>query len=340
MKTNCTSVVPVAPLISADVVVGAPVAAIGSPFGNQSSLAVGVVSATGRSIPSLTSRYAVADAIQTDAPINRGNSGGPMLDARGRVIGINAQIRSNSGTAEGVGFAIPINVARRSLEQLVTTGRVVYAYIGITTQDVTPGLSKHFRLGAPRGALVAEVEPDTPAAKAGIKGGTRRESYNGEDLTLGGDLVVSIGDTPVRSSEDVSRIVSEELLPGQRVTFTIVREGTSRTVPVVLGERPLHKGVLLIGRADRQALITPDVKLFDPANTVSRGCHAWLHVYTDPGTGAEFNTFVIHNQSPSGILVNGRLVMESAALGDEAEIKIGIFRMRVVKETPAPRVEF
>jgi 2-alkenal reductase len=232
---------PVAPLPlgdSADVVVGTPVAAIGSPFGNQSSLAVGVVAATGRSIPSLTSRYAVADAIQTDAPINRGNSGGPLLDARGRVIGINAQIRSSSGTAEGVGFAIPINVARRSLEQLVATGRVVYAYIGITTQDVTPGLSKRFRLGAPRGALVAEVEPDTPAARAGIMGGARRETYNGEDVTLGGDLVVRIGDRAVRSSEDVSRIVSEELLPGQRVSFTIVREGTRRTVPVVLGERP------------------------------------------------------------------------------------------------------
>ena len=233
---------PVTPLPlgdSAAVVVGTPVAAIGSPFGNQSSLAVGVVSATGRSIPSLTSRYAVADAIQIDAPINRGNSGGPLLDSRGRVIGINAQIRSNSGTAEGVGFAIPINVARRSLEQLAATGRVVYAYIGITTQDVTPGLSRHFRLGAPRGALVAEVEPDTPAARAGIEGGARRESYNGEDVTLGGDLVVRIGDRPVRSSEDVSRIVSEELLPGQRVSFTIVRDGTRRTVPVVLGERPL-----------------------------------------------------------------------------------------------------
>jgi 2-alkenal reductase len=224
---------------SAEVVVGTPVAAIGSPFGNQSSLAVGVVSATGRSIPSLTSRYAVADAIQIDAPINRGNSGGPLLDARGRVIGINAQIRSNSGTAEGVGFAIPINVARRSLEQLVATGRVAYAYIGITTQDVTPGLSERFRLGAPRGALVAEVEPDTPAARAGIRGGARREMHNGVEVTLGGDLVVRIGDRPVNSSEDVSRIVSEELLPGQRVPFTVFREGTRRTIPVVLGERPV-----------------------------------------------------------------------------------------------------
>jgi len=115
---------------------------------------------------------------------------------------------------------------------------------------------------------------------------------------------------------------------------------TPAAEPEILGERLLYKGVLLIGRDDRQALVRPDVKLFDPANTVSRGCHAWLHVYTDPGTGAEYNTFVIHNSSPSGILVNGRLVMESAALGDVADLKIGIFRMRIVKETPAPRVEF
>jgi hypothetical protein len=110
--------------------------------------------------------------------------------------------------------------------------------------------------------------------------------------------------------------------------------------PEILGERPLFKGVLLIGRVDRHAPVTPDVKLFDAANTVSRGCHAWLHIYTDPGTGAEFNTFAIHNHSPSGILVNGRLVMESVALGDVADLKVGIFPMRIVKETPAPRVEF
>jgi S1-C subfamily serine protease len=224
---------------SAEVVVGTPVAAIGSPFGNQSSLAVGVVSATGRSIPSLTSEYAVADAIQVDAPINRGNSGGPLLDPRGSVIGINAQIRSSSGTAEGVGFAIPINVARRSLQQLVSTGHVAYAYIGIKTQDVTPGLSRRFRLGAAHGALVASVEPGTPADKAGLRGGSRSEDYNGLDLTLGGDLIVRIGARNVRSSEDVSRIVSDELLPGQRVPFTILRDGQRKTVRVVLGERPL-----------------------------------------------------------------------------------------------------
>jgi 2-alkenal reductase len=227
---------------SGEVVVGTPVAAIGSPFGNQSSLAVGVVSATGRSIPSLTSQYAVADAIQIDAPINRGNSGGPLLDARGNVIGINAQIRSSSGTAEGVGFAIPINVARRSLQQLASTGHVAYAYIGIKTQDVTPGLARRFRLGATRGALVAEVEPGTPAARAGLRGGGRTADYNGLDVTVGGDLIVRIGARSVDSSEDVSRIVSDELLPGQRVPFTIIRDGTRQTVRVVLGERPLGSG--------------------------------------------------------------------------------------------------
>ena len=105
-------------------VVGEPVAAIGSPFGNENSLAVGVVSATRRSISSLTSQYNLVDAIQIDAPINHGNSGGPLFDARGRVIGINAQIRSDTGNAEGVGFAVPINAARRSMEQLLANGKV------------------------------------------------------------------------------------------------------------------------------------------------------------------------------------------------------------------------
>jgi 2-alkenal reductase len=223
---------------SARVVVGTPVAAIGTPFGNQSSLAVGVVSATGRSIPSLTSRYAVADAIQTDAPINRGNSGGPLLDPRGRVIGVNAQIRSNSGNAEGVGFAIPINVARRSLAQLVATGRVAYAYIGIKSQDVTPGIARRFALGAQRGALVTSVEPGTPAARAGLRGGSREAEYNGLPVILGGDLIVRIGSTRIRGSEDVSRIVTDELAPGQTVPVTLVRAGQRRVVSLTLAERP------------------------------------------------------------------------------------------------------
>ncbi len=224
---------------SAGVVVGEPVAAIGSPFGKQTSLSVGVVSATGRSIDSLTAGgFAVSNAIQIDAPINRGNSGGPLFDGEGRVIGINAQIQSTTGNAEGVGFAIPIDLARRALDQLLRTGRVRYAYIGVSTQDVTPSIARRFSLGAARGALVTQVEEGSPAAAAGIDGGTRTEVFNGKDVTVGGDLIVAIGGTKIESADDVSRLVTTELRPGQTVTFTVVRGKKRMKVGVTLANRP------------------------------------------------------------------------------------------------------
>jgi len=224
---------------SSAVTVGEPVAAIGSPFGKQTSLTVGVVSATGRSIDSLaTGGFAVSNAIQIDAPINRGNSGGPLFDRDGRVIGINAQIETTTGVNEGVGFAIPIDLARRALDQLLRTGRVRYPYIGVSTQDVTPGIASAFGLGAPRGALVTHVEQGSPAAAAGLRGGQRTEAFNGLDLTLGGDLIVAIGGTKVESADDVSRLVTTKLEPGQTVTFTVMRGKRRVTVPVTLGDRP------------------------------------------------------------------------------------------------------
>jgi 2-alkenal reductase len=227
---------------SGAVVVGEPVAAIGSPFGNENSLAVGVVSAVSRSIPSLTSRYNVSNAIQIDAPINHGNSGGPLLNGRGRVIGINAQIRSDSGNAEGVGFAIPINSARRSMTQLIATGRVAYAYIGITTLDVTPALARRYDLGATRGALIEDVVENGPAARAGLKGSKRRVVFNGSPVSLGGDLIVAISGERVVRADDVARIVTERLRPGQLVPVTIVRGGTGKRelLRVRLVERPAN----------------------------------------------------------------------------------------------------
>jgi S1-C subfamily serine protease len=227
---------------SSSVVVGEPVAAIGSPFGQESSLAVGVVSATQRSIESLTSAYDVSDAIQIDAPINHGNSGGPLLDARGRVIGINAQIRSDSGNAEGVGFAIPINSARRSMEQLISTGRVAYAYVGVTTQDVTPALARRYGLGAPRGALIQAVVADGPAARAGLRGSTDEKVFNGVPIALGGDLIVAFAGRKVERAADIARIVTDSLLPGQTVSVTVIRRGTGtkQTVRVRLIERPVN----------------------------------------------------------------------------------------------------
>ena len=225
---------------SSRVVVGEPVAAIGSPFGNESSLAVGVVSATERAINSLTSSYDLVDAIQTDAPINRGNSGGPMFDSHGRVIGINAQIRSESGNAEGVGFAVPINSAKRSMEQLIANGRVRYAWLGVSTQTVTPKLASHFGIAAPRGAAVQTVVDESPAANAGLRAGGAEEEYLGIPFQPGGDLIIAINGTPVESAEDVVRAVTERLLPGQTARLTILRGEDRMIVEVVLGERPAN----------------------------------------------------------------------------------------------------
>jgi 2-alkenal reductase len=223
---------------SSDVVVGEPVAVIGSPFGEESSLSVGVVSATQRSISSLTSGYNLVDAIQTDAPINRGNSGGPMFDARGQVIGINAQIRSESGTAEGVGFAVPSNAARRSMEQLIQSGRVRYAWLGVTTQTVTPRMAQELGFGADTGAAVQEVVDDSPADRAGLRGGDQERDFEGVAIRPGGDLIVAIDGSAVESAEDVVRAVTQQLLPGQSVELTILRGNLQRTVTIVLGERP------------------------------------------------------------------------------------------------------
>ena len=225
---------------SRNLVVGAPVAAIGSPFGERQSLSVGVVSAIDRNIESLT-RFAIGNAIQTDAAINPGNSGGPLLSAKGQVLGINAQIKSQSGGGEGVGFAIPVDTVRRSLGELRRKGRVDYGYLGVTTLLLYPQLAERLDLDVQNGALVAEVERGSPADRAGLEKGSRQVSFQGqEDVPAGGDVIVSVNGERLTRTQDLADTIS--MMPaGREVELEVLREGDRRTVDVKLGRRPAQR---------------------------------------------------------------------------------------------------
>ncbi|HYH57717.1 MAG TPA: trypsin-like peptidase domain-containing protein [Thermoleophilaceae bacterium] len=220
-----------------DLKVGDPVAAIGSPFGEEQSLSVGVVSALDRDIQSLTD-FGIGDAIQTDAAINRGNSGGPLLDEHGRVVGINAQIRTETGEGAGVGFAVPVDTVQRSLDQLREDGEAEYGYLGVSTQALYPQLAEKLGHDVEIGALVDEVVEDSPADEAGLTAGDERIDFQGQtDIAADGDVIVSVNGERITSTADLADLVSL-LQPGDTVELGVIRGGDRRTIEVELGERP------------------------------------------------------------------------------------------------------
>jgi S1-C subfamily serine protease len=226
---------------SHSIAVGQPVAAIGSPFGERQSLTIGVISALDRTIQSLT-RFEIGDAIQTDAAINPGNSGGPLLDAHGRVIGINAQIKSQSGGGEGVGFAIPVDTVRRSLEELRDRGQVAYGYLGVETLSIWPQLAGRLNLPTDTGALVQSVVDGSPAEKAGLRAGVDKITFQGQsDIATGGDLIVGVDGKPLTREHDLADEISAHAT-GERVSLTLYRDGARRTLDVELGKRPAGNG--------------------------------------------------------------------------------------------------
>lgn len=216
--------------------VGQPVAAIGSPFGEQQSLSVGVVSATDRSVKSLT-QFEISGAIQTDASINPGNSGGPLLDAGARVIGINQQIETNSGANDGVGFAVPISAVKRSIAQLRSGGEAEYAYIGVSSQPLYPQLARKLGLDTDYGGLVSEVVAGGPAAEAGIEGGDEKLTFQAGRYRVGGDVILEVDGQKIVGPDDLAKVVVDRK-PGDTVTVTILRDGRRKEIELTLGKRP------------------------------------------------------------------------------------------------------
>lgn len=219
-----------------DIIVGEPVAAIGSPFGEQSSLSVGVVSAANRSVKSLT-EFQIEGAIQTDASINPGNSGGPLLDGGARVLGINQQIETNSGANDGVGFAVPISAIKRSIAQLEADGSAEYAYIGVSSQALYPQLAEKLGLDTTFGGLLATVVPGGPAEKAGLEGGNEKLDFQAGEYRTGGDVILQVDGHDVVQPDDLARFVAAKR-PGEKVTLTVLHEGRKEQVEVTLGKRP------------------------------------------------------------------------------------------------------
>jgi 2-alkenal reductase len=217
--------------------VGDPVAAIGSPFGEQQSLSTGVVSALNRDIESLT-KFRISNAIQTDAAINHGNSGGPLLSANGKVIGINSQIRSTGSGGQGVGFAIPVETVRRSIEQLRTKGKVSYAFVGVSSIPLYPQLAARLGLPTTQGALIDQVDGGGPADKAGLRGARSHTTFQGEsNVPVGGDVIVAVDGRALTRPDDLASVIGFHN-PGDRVKLQIIRNNKRMTVPVTLGARP------------------------------------------------------------------------------------------------------
>src|SRR3954468_11441107 len=217
--------------------VGDGVVAIGSPFGLQNTVTWGIVSALHRQMTAPSGFY--ENAIQTDAAVNHGNSGGPLLNMAGQVVGVNTQIESDSGGNEGVAFAVPSATIRTIVGQILSTGKVEHAFLGVKIQSVPQQAAG--ALGLHAGAEVTSVTDGTAAAKAGLRGSTGTRSFQGDDFEVGGDVITKVDGQPVSSSNDLSAAIDSHK-PGDQILLTIVRSGATRTVTVTLGTRPTKVG--------------------------------------------------------------------------------------------------
>jgi len=219
---------------SSELAVGDGVVAIGSPFGLEETVTTGIVSALERQMEA-PNGFTINDSIQTDAAINHGNSGGPLLNLRGEVVGVNAQISSESGGNDGVGFAIPSDTVSSIVSQIVADGAVEHAYLGVGVQTIGEAVAS--QLDVPAGVVLTEVRDGTPAAAAGLRGSTGTRTLDGRVYPVGGDVVTEVDGEPVGSAEDLQRAIGAKQ-PGESIRLTLTRQRESRTATVKLESRP------------------------------------------------------------------------------------------------------
>jgi putative serine protease PepD len=219
---------------SSKLLVGDGVVAIGSPFGLEETVTSGIVSALHRQMQA-PNNFTINDSIQTDAAINHGNSGGPLLNSRGQVVGVNSQIRSDSGGSDGVGFAIPSNTVRSIASQLIGSGKVEHAYLGVSVQTIPSSVASDLKLV--EGVEVAQVRPNTPAAKVSMRAATGTKIVDGDSYPTGGDVITAIDGQKITTSEGLQRAIDAKQ-PGDTISIEVWRGGDSRTIQVKLGTRP------------------------------------------------------------------------------------------------------
>src|SRR4030042_47876 len=216
--------------------IGQKVLAIGNPFGLQRTLTTGIISSLGRTIRSEVGTL-IEDVIQTDAAINPGNSGGPLLNSDGEIVGINSAIISPTGGNVGIGFAIPVNTAKRVVPELLSKGYVTYPWIGATIQSLIPEMAKSLKLKIERGAMIAEVGKGGPAHKAGLKGGNQQVQVGNMVVIVGGDIVVKADQHDVKTSDELIYYIREKK-PGDTILLKLFRKDSFIDVKITLGERP------------------------------------------------------------------------------------------------------
>jgi S1-C subfamily serine protease len=225
---------PVALGDSTQLTVGEPVVAIGSPFGLEETLTSGVVSALNREMTS-PNNFTISNSIQTDAAINHGNSGGPLLNGAGEVIGVNAQIRSDSGGSDGIGFAIPSSTVASIVPQIIASGSVEHAYLGVGVATLPSSVSEE--LGLPAGVMVTDVRQGSTAAEAGLRAAGGSAMVDGQSYPTGGDVITAVDGTAVTTGAELQAAVDAKK-PGDTISLTYTRDGASTTVQVSLGTRP------------------------------------------------------------------------------------------------------